>query len=236
MNHGFQNFLMPLFTAIRPNWSSLIPDLIVAIVTGIVVGIVLLLADRHSVAKSEKRRFERVGARLVHPLLLVMQRPEYLHRRDRISELSKKHRESLKILEDPDLDDWHESEKKTITLSLIKYRNALRDQLHDREDLAQSLDYWNRIHGKDPLVPGYIEARLSGANEQELRDLFPNKDRRDILSSEFDRARQHRLVKLHARAFRAALRRTEKAQTSAYNELLIQIRQISNNLGSHDSS
>lgn len=215
-----------LTTALSPTWSSLIPDLIVAIVTGLAVGAVLLLADHRSSKRSEKVRCERIGKRLIHPLLLVMQRPEYIHPRDNIRALSKKHQESLNILEDPDLDDWHESEKSTITQSLIKYRNALRDQLHDRNDLAQSIDYWNKLHARHSESHSYIEARFSGANEQELRNLFPNKEQREILASDYDRARQHRLVKLHARAFRSALQRTAKMQTIAYHELIAQIQII----------
>ncbi|WP_091718718.1 hypothetical protein [Pseudarthrobacter equi] len=202
----------------------MIPDLIVALVTGVAVGLAILIAERMSAIKAEKRKLEQLGTRLVHPLLLVLQRPEYFPRFDKIGELQKKQREAMKILEDPDLDDWHETSPSSLTKALVKYRNALRDQRHDREDLAQTIKDWDRVHGKEPNILEYAEARLLDANEQALRDLFPDKAERVRLETEFGKLREHGHVKSHARAFRGARARSERAQGDAHEELVAQIK------------
>lgn len=205
----------------------MIPDLIVALVTGVAVGVAILIVERMSASRAEKRKLEQLGTRLVHPLLLVLQRPVYFPRYDRIGELQKKQREALKILEDPDLDDWHETSPTPLSKALVKYRNALRDQRHDREDLAQSIRDWERIHGKELNIVDYSEACLLDAHEQALRDLFPDKAERQRLEIEFQKVREHGHVKLHARAFRGALARSERAQRDAHNELVARIKETS---------
>jgi hypothetical protein len=202
----------------------MIPDLIVALVTGVSVGVAILIVERMSASKAEKLKLEQLGTRLVHPLLLVLQRPVYFPRFDQIGELQKKQREALKILEDPDLDDWHETSPTPLTGALVKYRNALRDQRHDREDLAQTIRDWERIHGKEPKIVDYSEACLLDANEQALRDLFPDKAERLRLEIEFEKVRGHGHVKLHARAFRGARARSERAQRDAHNELVARMK------------
>lgn len=207
-----------------PDWSAMIPDLIVALATGVAVGIAILVAERMSTSKAEKRRLERLGTRLVHPLLLVLQRPEHFPRFDQIGKLKKKQREALKILEDPDLDDWHETSPTPLTRALVKYRNALRDQRHDREDLAQAIQDWGRIHGKEPRIVDYSEARLLDAHDQSLREHFPDREELLRLEGEFERVRKHGHVKSHARALRGALGRSERAQASAHTELVARMK------------
>lgn len=211
-------------SAFPPNWSTMIPDLIVALATGVAVGVAVLIVERVSASKAEKRKLEQLGTRLVHPLLLVLQRPVYFPRFDGLGELQKKQREALKILEDPDLDDWHETSPTSLTKALVKYRNALRDQRHDREDLAQTIRDWDRIHAKEPKTVDYSEARLLDANEQALRDLFPDKAERLRLEIEFRKVREHGHVKSHARAFRSARARSERAQQHAHTELVARIK------------
>lgn len=210
-----------------PDWSAMIPDLIVAVVTGVAVGVTILFAERLSASKAEKRRLERIGTRLVHPLLLIVQRPEHFPRFDHIGKLTKKQSEALDILEDRDLDDWHEATPTPLTRALVKYRNALRDQRHDREDLAQALRDWGRMHSKEQRVVEYSEARLLDANQEVIRDLFPDKVERQCLESEFEKVREHGHVKRHARAFRGARARSERAQGIANTELVARMKATS---------
>lgn len=202
----------------------MVPDIIVAVITGVAVGAALLIADRASAAGAERRRFEKLGTRLVHPLLLVLQRPEHFPRFEGIGELVKKQREALKILEHPDLDDWHETSPTELTRSLVQYRNALRDQRHDREDLAQALADWARIHGKEERIEEYAEARLLDAHQQALLERFPDGVERRNLEREFELVRAHGHVKSHARAFRGALGRSERSQRIAHDQLVARMK------------
>ncbi|MHA7264109.1 hypothetical protein ACX80W_13000 [Arthrobacter sp. TMN-37] len=220
MNNPIDLNLGASSSAFPPDWSTVIPDLIVALVTGVAVGVAILIVERMSAVKAEKRKLEQLGTRLVHPLLLVLQRPVYFPRFDQIGELEKKQREALNILEDPDLDDWHDTSPTPLTKALVKYRNALRDQRHDREDLAQTIRDWERLHGREPKIVEYSEARLLDANEQALRDLFPDKAERLRLEVEFLKVREHGHVKSHGRAFRGARSRSDRAQRDAHNELV----------------
>lgn len=233
MNILMNKFLSEIFANFGPafplDWATVIPDLLVALVTGITVGVTILIAERISDSRAESRRLERIGTRLVHPLLLVVQRPEHYPRLDDIGRLRKKQREALKILEEPDLDDWHEASPTQLTSALVKYRNALRDQRHDREDLFQAIRDWERIHSKEERIVEYVAARMQQANEQALRDLFPEKTERTNLEGEYESIREHRHVKSHARAFRRALARSERAQGIAHKELVARIRATSNN-------
>lgn len=209
-----------------PDWSTMIPDILVAVITGVAVGAALLIADRLSAADAERRRFEKLGTRLVHPLLLVLQRPEYFPRFEGIGQLGKKQREALKILEHPDLDDWHETNPTELTRSLVQYRNALRDQRHDREDLAQTLADWARIHGQESRIEEYAEARLLEAHSQALLERFSDGAERGKLEREFEVLRTHGHVKSHARAFRAALGRSKRSQGIAHDQLVARMKAL----------
>lgn len=213
--------------AFPPDWSTVIPDLIVALVTGVTVGATILIAERVSASRAESKRIERIGVRLVHPLLLVLQRPVYYPKFEDIGQLKKKQREALEILEDPDLDDWHEASPTQLTSALVKYRTALRDQRHDREDLVQVIRDWERIHGKEERIYEYASARIQEVNEHALRNLFPEKNERDSLEDEYTKMRKHGHVKSHARAYRRALARSERALGTAHEELVAQIRATS---------
>lgn len=92
---GFHDWVCGVFSAFRlswigSNWNQLIPDLIVALATGLFVGLIFLVAQRRREGWAE-RLASRVGSsQLVHPLLLALQMTVDDQRFRSIAKLSRK--------------------------------------------------------------------------------------------------------------------------------------------------
>lgn len=193
------------------DWSTLVPDLIVAVVTGLLIGLVLWLLQLIYERRRNADVARRISLRIVQPLLLVLQAPSYVLSFTDMSALPRKHQAAFNIIENSDLDEWHETRPTKLTRSLMSYRSVLRDYQQDANDLAQAVERWFNVHEADPRVRQWVAGKLLGANIEVLRDSSNGKTDYQDLVRDGERVLEQRLVSKHARAFRTAQRRADNA-------------------------
>ena len=92
------------------SFATFLPDLIVGLATGVVVGAVIIGDERWLATKRDSAEASRHAARLVHPLLLAVQRleePNY----ESVLPLPRRIDRALTLVEKSDLDRWNEAGK-----------------------------------------------------------------------------------------------------------------------------
>lgn len=189
-----------------------------------VVGLVLLMVERR-VAEGRRRVEVRLRRRrIVQPLLLVLQRPEYARNFDTVSPINRKWQRALSIIEGSELDSWHELEPTDLTSALLRFRSAIWDLREDADDLGQAIARWRAIHERVEGASEFATARILGANEQYLRERFPTARVASPVVVDSDRMRENRLVKRHERKHRKAARRVDRMAGVVLDELVELIR------------
>lgn len=206
------------------NWEAFVPDLIVGVVTGGVVGLVLLAYERRSGKRRRRDEARAVGLRLVHPLLLALQRPTYTTTYSGVLPLPAKLTRALDLIEASDLDALHDIEPTELTRRIRKFRSCMWDLRADAEDLDQAISRWGRLHARDADEVEYGMAIILGASGSYLSETFPESGVRERLSGAAGRMQDNRVVKKHARKYRKARARVERATEDLLGELVERIK------------
>lgn len=214
---------MGIFT--NASWSSFVPDLIVGVATGGLIGLALYVFERRSSRARRRAEARAVSQRIVHPLLIALKRPQLLKNYTTISPLARKASQSLELIEGSDVDQWHETMPTDLTTKLLHYRSTLWDLEADADNLNESILRWHEIHGHDERVMRYATAELLDAPHQYLHQEYPDDADRRALADQSARLLKDAKVKNYARKYRGALGRVDRAQT-ALVEVLIQEMQI----------
>ncbi|MDQ1138554.1 hypothetical protein QE410_003353 [Microbacterium sp. SORGH_AS 1204] len=209
------------------NWSSLVPDLIVATVTGLALGLALWLFQRSVERRSQQVLATRTSRRLVQPLLLVIQRPTYVPNYQDLGLLSRKNRAALELLERSELDSWHETQPTELTNALVTCRARLRDFERDAQDVRDAVERWFRLHSAPPGVREVVTARILGAELHELEAVAGGRKNLASIQPDVAVVLGSRLVKRHFRAYRAAEGRTERSIAALLDILILEIRRRS---------
>lgn len=205
------------------SFETFVPDLLVGVLTGIAVGVVFILYERSMASKRTEEEARLHSSRLVHPLLLAVQRldePNY----ESVSSLPRRVERALTLVEASDLDRWHELAESPLIVNLLKFRGAAWDLREDARDLEVAIQRWKRLHETMPGTAEFGTAELLGAPIQYLVELAPDKDRRRALSEQAQTFRDSKLVKKHARHYRKGLARTGRALDSLQVELVSAVR------------
>lgn len=205
------------------NWETFIPDLIVGAITGVVIGVFVLLLQLGVERRGRRRLARQASLRTVQPLLLLLQRPKYFPSYTNIA-LPRKHRSALDFIEGAQLDEWHEQRPTELTRRLMRYRSILRDFDRDGDNLSQALERWFAIHGPEPKVRQWVTAKLLGAGEYVLKDIPRDKTERRRISRDADEVLDHRNIRKSAGAYRQAERRAEKAMSELLPVLIAEVR------------
>lgn len=137
------------------NWETFVPDLIVGVVTGAVVGLVVLGYERLSAARRRREDARTTSLRIVHPLLLALQRPIYVWNYSSVLPLPQRWARALELVEASDLDSWHHVAPTDLTRVLLRFRSRLWDLRADAEDLIAAVDRWDRLQARDPKEVEY---------------------------------------------------------------------------------
>lgn len=192
------------------DWSTFWPDMVIGCVTGLLIGLALWLLQIWAEERHARKVTRKVSLRIVQPLLLTLQRPVYTQGFSEIAELPRKHRTALALIEQSDLDDWHEELATELTESLRDYRSRLWNLQADAGDLEQAVERWFTVHRTSPVVREWVEAKLLGASEDYLRAMVRTEDDYDAISAAGTQIVSSRLVRKHARAYNHSLRRADR--------------------------
>lgn len=209
------------------DWSSFWPDMVIGCLTGIIIGLAFWLLDVWANQRHSRKTARRVSLRIVQPLLLILQRPTIAQSFTELGELPRKHRLALELIEDSDLDDWHEERPTELTEAVRDYRTRLRTLKADADDLEQTVDRWFTVHRTRPMIREWVEARLLGASDDFLRALIPDTEDYETVEAEGEAVVGNRLVRKHARAYRQAERRADNAVKALMPILIANIRATS---------
>lgn len=205
------------------SFDTFLPDLLVGLLTGVVVGAVFIIYERALAAKREAAEAKRHAARLVHPLLLAIQRleePNY----ESVLALPRRIDRALSLVEGSDLDRWNELTESSLITKLFAFRGAAWDLREDAHDLDVAMRRWQRLHEAVPGTVEYVTAVLLGAPIQYLVELVPDRERRRSMSEAADVCLASKFVKEHARHYRKALARTRRTLDALQRELVVAVR------------
>lgn len=209
------------------NWSSFIPDLIVGVVTGAVVGLALYIYESKTSERRRREEARAVSRRIVQPMLLVLQRPDFEHEYQRLTPLPRKLVRAIGLIEGSDLDHWHDIEPTDLTRRLLRFRSAAWDLREDAQDLEEAIRRWARLHAEHERSAEYATALVLDAPHQYLHEAFPDEHKRADIATEAESLIASHFVKLHARKYRKASGRVERAKESLIEVLVEHIRAIS---------
>lgn len=210
------------------DWSTFWPDMVIGGVTGLIIGLALWLLQLWVDRRHSRTVARRVSLRIVQPLLLVLQRPTYTRGFSEISVLPRKHRTALTLIEQSDLDDWHEELATELTETLRDYRGRLWTLQADADDLEQAVERWFTVHRTSPVVREWVEARLLGASEDYLRAMVRSEDDYAQIAASGERIVNSRLVRKHARAYAHSLRRADRTVENLMPILIENVRRRAN--------
>jgi hypothetical protein len=202
------------------------PDLLVGLLTGVVVGAVIIFYERSLAAKREAREAQSQASRLVHPLLLAIQRLEADPDYDKVVPLPRRIDRALKLVEGSDLDRWRELSDSALVTRLYEFRDAGWDLREDAHDLDVAIQRWKRLHQTVDGTVEYGTAEILGAGTQYLVEAFPESEQRQTLAREAENFHAHRLVKKHTRHYRKAMSKTEGELGALHSALTSEIRSI----------
>lgn len=202
--------------------------MVIGCTTGLIIGLALWLLQIWADRRHSRKVTRRVSLRIVQPLLLALQRPTYTQGFSEISVLPRKHRTALALIEQSDLDDWHEELSTELTESLRDYRGRLWTLQADAEDLEQAVERWFTIHRTSPVVREWVEATLLGASEDYLRAMVRSEDDYTQIAGSGAQIVGSRLVRKHARAYGRALRRADRTVQNLMPILIENVRRRSN--------
>lgn len=210
------------------DWSTFWPDMVIGCVTGLIIGLALWLLQIWADQRHARKVSRRVSLRIVQPLLLVLQRPTYTQGFSEISVLPRKHRTALSLIEQSDLDDWHEELATELTETLRDYRGRLWNLQADADDLEQAVERWFTVHRTSPVVREWVEARLLGASEDYLRAMVRSEDDYEAIAAAGSQIVSSRLVRKHARAYGQALRKADRTMQNLMPILIENVRRPAN--------
>ncbi|WP_422115911.1 hypothetical protein [Brachybacterium sp. UNK5269] len=210
------------------DWSTFWPDMVIGCITGLIIGLALWLLDIWANRRHSRKVARRVSLRIVQPLLLTLQRPLYTQSFTEIAELPRKHRSALALIEQSDLDDWHEELATELTETLRDYRSRLRNLQADADDLEQAVERWFTVHRTRPVVREWVEAALLGASDDYLRAMAPADADYGAIAEAGATIVTSRLVRKHARAYAHSLRKADTTVQHLMPILIENIRRRSN--------
>lgn len=210
------------------DWSTFWPDMVIGCVTGLIIGLALWLLQIWADQRHARKVTRRVSLRIVQPLLLALQRPVYTQGFSEIAVLPRKHRTALTLIEQSDLDDWHEELATDLTESLRDYRSRLWNLQADADDLEQAVERWFTVHHTSPVVREWVEARLLGASEDYLRAMVRAEDDYASIASAGSQIVSSRLVRKHARAYSQSLRKADRTVQTLMPILIENVRRRAN--------
>ena len=150
------------------SWAQFFPDVVAAIVTGLIVGAALLIAE--SIRRTQDyRNAARDGAtRLVHPLLLELQRSGDDPRLRQLRKLGRRRAKALAIVEGSSIELWHEMRPTKLTSAILSFRTASWSLLAQAKELDSAVARWCRIHEPHEELRQFAVQRLKGATDQVL--------------------------------------------------------------------
>lgn len=223
IDSGRRPLVDPLRHHSRMSFATFVPDLIVGLLTGVVVGAVFIAYERTLTARREATEIRVHSTRLVQPLLLAVQRLEE-PRYESPLQLPRRIDRALALVEASDLDRWNELADTPLIRALFEFRDAAWDLREDAYDLDVAIQRWQRLHETVPGTVAYGTAQLLEAPRQYLRELVPDVDARQELEEAAAAFRESRLVKRHARHFRKGRARTQRALDALHEVLVTEIR------------
>ncbi|QNN82392.1 hypothetical protein H3H54_15510 [Brachybacterium sp. Z12] len=210
------------------DWSTFWPDMVIGCITGLLIGLALWLLQIWADQRHSRKVARRVSLRIVQPLLLALQRPTYTQGFSEISVLPRRHRAALSLIEQSDLDDWHEELATELTETLRDYRGRLWNLQADADDLEQAVERWFAVHRTSPVVREWVEARLLGASEDYLRAMVRADDDYEPIAAAGAQIVTSRLVRKHARAYGHALRKADRTVQNLMPILIENVRRPAN--------
>jgi hypothetical protein len=188
------------------DWTQFLPDVVVALFIGLGVGLVLLVAQWTRETSASRRESRNGVARLIHPLLLELQRAGDDHRYDRLDKPSRRREAALQMIERSDIEIWHERRPTRLSVAILGYRNACWSQIVQGKELDAGIARWCREHATDERTYEFAVAKSKGANHRDLRTLFtPNEWAR--VTSDYSQLAVSRRFTKPARGFRAKVGR-----------------------------
>lgn len=192
------------------NWNSFVPDLVVGIVTGAIVGIALFLVQRRVERRTASSLAQRESVRLVQPLLLALQRKRYNKGLTDVALLPGKHREAFLLINEVQLDEWHETSPTPLTESLIRYRSRLRDWATDAKVLSEAIEFHFARRSAIPALEDWVKAKLLRAGSLELKKITPPGFSYAAFSAQGELALRSKGIGSQASKYRQASIRTGK--------------------------
>jgi hypothetical protein len=206
------------------SFDTFVPDLIVGLATGLAVGAVFIVYERYLTGRRDSAEAQAHSSRLVHPLLLTLQRLEEEPNYERVVPLPRRIERALALVEASDLDRWRHLTDSLLVTRLFEFRDAAWDLREDAQDLDVAIRRWQRLHEMTPGTAEYGTAELLNAPPQYLTEVFPDAAQRRALRQAAEEFKANRLVKKHARHYRKAHVRTERELDALREVLAAEIR------------
>jgi hypothetical protein len=154
------------------DWSSFLPDSIVAIFIGVIVGFTLFIVQKAQERRLERTRIEVESKRLEHPLTLAI--GGTIDGRDYgdFASLTTMQSDALKILERAPIDEWYEKHPTKLIFECFHFQRAALGVRTVGKALAASVDLWLQENGhKVDYGRRYMNERLRDAPRDAMNRL-----------------------------------------------------------------
>lgn len=188
---------------------------------GLIVGLVLLIAQWYRENHAATTEARDGPARLIHPLLLELQRAGDDPRYERLDKLSRRRQAALALIEQTDVEVWHVRRPTKLTMYMLAYRSACWSLIAQGKELESGVRRWCRDHATSPRTLEFAIAKLKGANHRDLRKQFTATDWPNLTSDYLLLVDSPR-VKKPARRFRGKSKRALRRENEL-RDLLVEI-------------
>jgi hypothetical protein len=205
------------------DWTQFVPDAIVALLTGVLVGVALLIAQWQREKRATTGEARDGAARLVHPLLLELQRAGDDPRYERLDKLSRRRETALRLIERSEAEIWHERRPTKITAAMLAYRNACWSQIAQGKELESGISRWCRDHAASPHTREFATAKQKGANHRDLSGRYTRADWKKM-TADYALLTTSRRVTKPASRYRAKSSRAEQREVEL-RDMLVDVMQ-----------
>jgi len=204
-----------------PDFGTFIPDILTALLTGVVVGLILWRAQKRSARTQERLRARRESLRLVHPLQLALKHPVQGRTWESVATLPTKFTRLEDALKEGDIDYWHGVEETVLTTGLVTLRSRLRDLRVDAERLDDRVRAWHDSLQHPDTAVLYSLAKLQDAPGAVLTRLTVTPEQR-LAAAEMHQEMLVRKTPIRqaAKKYRKAERRVDRAGEELFSILL----------------
>ena len=157
------------------DWSSFLPDTIVAIITGTVVGLVLLLAQRSQEHRQELARIDVESKRIRYPLTLALGGVHEGFSYSNLSALTSKQAKAVSILDPLPIGEWYEKNPTDLVAMCFHFQAATLGVRSAGDALSADVGIWLRRDGRNgDFGRRYIHAKLQSAPPDFLKSVAPS--------------------------------------------------------------